>query len=362
MSHDFGFEASASARRLVTASDAETADELWLSFEPASGELDVSSWSDIVATRVTWDPRTPVGSCREPDVRHRLVEVGEAVMDFLRAAGHHDPLVAEALAAERETLSPACRSDPERLAAFIAPDFHEFGASGREVTREGTAEAVAAHTDPGGQPIGIEHLRGVRLADGIVMVTYTSQNAGARAHRTSLWRRVSPARWQMLHHQGTPTQEPRGTVAAMTFLPADFVAPTPIATAEFRLELLGPEHNESDYAAWSSSIDFIRGLPGWATSSWPQPMTIEDNMRDLESHLARSQSGTDFAYTVLLPERDEVIGCVYLYPTRPPRDGAVAARSWVTAEHADLDEPLHDTVTRWVEQQWPWTDVEYAPR
>lgn len=194
LSYDFGFKASESARRLVDPDHPKTADELWLSFEPASGELDVSAWSDIVATRVTWDPRTAIGPCREPDLRRRLAEVGEAVMDFLRTARNEDPLVAEALAAERETLSPACRSDPERLAAFLAPDFHEFGASGRELTREGTAKAVAAHTDPAGQPIGIEDLRGVRLADGIVMVTYTSENAGARSHRTSLWRRVGPSR------------------------------------------------------------------------------------------------------------------------------------------------------------------------
>ena len=148
----------------------------------------------------------------------------------------------------------------------------------------------------------------------------------------------------------------------MSFVPADFVPPTPISTAEFRLALLGPEHNESDYAAWSSSMEFIRGLPGWATSSWPRPMSLEDNLGDLESHLARSQSRADFAYTVLLPDRDEVIGCVYLYPTRPLRDGAAAARSWVTAEHADLDKPLHDAVSRWLEDAWPWTDVDYAAR
>ena len=148
----------------------------------------------------------------------------------------------------------------------------------------------------------------------------------------------------------------------MRFVPAGFVLPTPIATTEFRLALLGPEHNESDYAAWTSSMDFIRGLPGWATSRWPQPMTIEDNLRDLQSHIARSRSGADFAYTVMLPDRDEVIGCVYLTPTRPPRAGAAGVHSWVTAEHSDLDKPLHDAVSRWLEEQWPWTDVEYAAR
>jgi hypothetical protein len=148
----------------------------------------------------------------------------------------------------------------------------------------------------------------------------------------------------------------------MSLVPADFVPPDPIHTDEFRLELLGPEHNESDYAAWTSSIDFIRSLPGWATGGWPTPMTLEENLGDLTSHIARSSSGQDYAYTVLLPDRDEVIGCVYFKPTKPPRDGAVAVLSWVTAEHADLDKPLYEAVTRWVADEWPWSVVEYDPR
>lgn len=148
----------------------------------------------------------------------------------------------------------------------------------------------------------------------------------------------------------------------MSFVPADFVPPPPVTTDRFRLALLGPEYNESDYAAWTSSMDFIRSLPGWGTSSWPEPMTIEENLRDCRSHLARASSGSDFAYTVLLPDRDEVIGCVYFKPTRPPRPDAVDVRSWVTAEHSDLDKPLYEVVNQWVTEHWPWSVLEYAPR
>ncbi|WP_374984222.1 DUF4440 domain-containing protein [Streptomyces fradiae] len=116
-----------------------------------------------------------------------------------------DPQVAGALAAERATLSPACRADADRLRRFLAPDFHEFGASGTEVRYEGTAERVAAYTDPDGVPIRTERMRGVRLADGLVMVKYTACIDGRRSHHTSLWRRVGPGHWRMFHHQGTPT-------------------------------------------------------------------------------------------------------------------------------------------------------------
>jgi len=152
------------------------------------------------------------------------------------------------------------------------------------------------------------------------------------------------------------------TLAGVSLVPANFVPPTPVRTDQFRLALLGPEHNESDYAAWTSSMDFIRSLPGWEMSSWPRPMTLEENLRDCTSHLARSSSGSDFAYTVLLPDRDEVVGCVYFKPTSPPRDGAVAVGSWVTAEYADLDKPLYEVVARWLADNWPWPVVEYDPR
>ena len=113
--------------------------------------------------------------------------------------------VAEAIAAEYESLSPACRADAARLRRLLAPEFHEFGASGGELGYEGTAELVAGSAAAGGEPVTVEHMRGLSLADGLVMVKYTSESQGRRANRTSLWRRVAPGRWQIFHHQGTIT-------------------------------------------------------------------------------------------------------------------------------------------------------------
>jgi hypothetical protein len=53
---------------------------------------------------------------------------------------------------------------------------------------------------------------------------------------------------------------------------------------------------------------------------------------------------------------------VYFWPTSPPREGAVELRSWVTAEQSALDKPLHDAVERWLREEWPWSEVEYASR
>jgi len=124
-----------------------------------------------------------------------------------QTAGHDsaDEQIAEATAAELESLSPECRADAARLGRLLAPDFHEFGASGAEYGYEGTAEMVAAGMAGDDEPITVAKMRGWLLAEGLVMLKDTSSRQGRRANRTSLWRRTGAGHWQMFHHQGTVT-------------------------------------------------------------------------------------------------------------------------------------------------------------
>ena len=112
------------------------------------------------------------------------------------------------------------------------------------------------------------------------------------------------------------------------FVPEDFEPPTSLVTDDFVLEPLGPQHNESDHAAWSSSIAHIRETPGYADGSWPpvDGMSLEDNLADLTRHAADFEARRGFTFTVLEPGSREVIGCVYLYPSSvgpARRQGAV---------------------------------------
>ena len=45
--------------------------------------------------------------------------------------------IAEAMTAEHESLSLECRADPARFERLLAPDFHEFGASGARLATRG---------------------------------------------------------------------------------------------------------------------------------------------------------------------------------------------------------------------------------
>ena len=58
-------------------------------------------------------------------------------------------------------------------------------------------------------------------------------------------------------------------MASEKFVPADFEPPTSLVTDRFRLEPLGPQHNDADHAAWTSSIEHIRATPGYPDGGWP---------------------------------------------------------------------------------------------
>src|SRR5712691_9929434 len=125
-------------------------------------------------------------------------------MDQTTGQACTDQQIAEGTAAELESLSLECRIDPARLERLLAPDFHEFGTCGGQIGYEGTAARIAAATSPEDEPITAENMRGWLLADGLVMLKYTSQSQGRRVSRTSLWRGTATGRWQIFHHQARP--------------------------------------------------------------------------------------------------------------------------------------------------------------
>lgn len=151
------------------------------------------------------------------------------------------------------------------------------------------------------------------------------------------------------------------------FAPVGFEPPRDLVAERFVLEPLGPEHNERDHAAWMSSIEHIHRTPGYDDDPsdddpWPTPLTLAQNLADLEAHARDFRDREGFTYTVLDPESRDVIGCVYIYP---PTDDAHDARvqSWVRESHADLDAPLWRAVSDWLASPaWPFRTPSYAPR
>jgi len=152
-------------------------------------------------------------------------------------------------------------------------------------------------------------------------------------------------------------------VSVASFVPKDFEPPRELVLPEFHLVPLGPEHNESDHAAWTSSIAHIRATPGFESRDWPpvEGMSLDDNRADLEAHARDFADRTGFTFTVLRPRTEEVIGCLYIYPATDS-DYDAQVRSWVRADVAKLDAPLHAAVSGWLSERWPFERVSYADR
>ncbi|MFJ1707251.1 N-acetyltransferase [Kitasatospora sp. NPDC088346] len=145
------------------------------------------------------------------------------------------------------------------------------------------------------------------------------------------------------------------------FVPDDFTPPRTLTADRFRLEPLGPQHNAADLAAWTSSVAHIRATPGFAEGSWPPAdgMAPADNLRDLRRHADDFEQRTGFTFSVLDGPTDaDVVGCVYVYPSRT-EPGTARASSWVRADRAELDGPLHRAVADWLAADWPFERIDY---
>ncbi|MEV5576119.1 N-acetyltransferase [Spirillospora sp. NPDC052269] len=145
------------------------------------------------------------------------------------------------------------------------------------------------------------------------------------------------------------------------FVPVDFVVPVSLAGDGFRLTPLGPEHNDADHDAWTSSVKHIRATPGFGEGEWPplDGMSLAANQKDLERHARDFENRAGFTFTVL-DDADVVIGCLYIYPSRSS-EGVTDVRSWVREASAELDGPLHQAVAAWLASDWPFEKVEYRP-
>jgi hypothetical protein len=144
------------------------------------------------------------------------------------------------------------------------------------------------------------------------------------------------------------------------FVPAGFRPPTGFGVGTFRLEPLGPEHNDRDYVAWTTSMEHIRSLPGFPDGRWPHEMSLAENLRDLERHAKDFAERNGFTYTVL-DSSDDVVGCLYIYPSK---DGVhdASVQSWLRRSEAEHEEEFRQAVADWlVSDAWPFKRPLYDP-
>ena len=145
------------------------------------------------------------------------------------------------------------------------------------------------------------------------------------------------------------------------FVPKEFVIPSELSTADFRLRMLSVDDLEKDFEAVTSSAARLSKV--WPDSGWPVGLTFRQNLIDLGWHEKEFQNRTSFAYTMVAPDESKVLGCVYFYPTdKAEYDAEVFL--WVRDNEVagELDEELFEVVQRWLASDWPFENPAYPGR
>lgn len=145
------------------------------------------------------------------------------------------------------------------------------------------------------------------------------------------------------------------------FVPDDIEIPKGFETASFRVRPITVADAEKDYAAVMESINLIHAaLLGdrWPTDSF----TLEQNRNDLAKKERLFEQRKSFTFTVVSPDEDRVLGCVYINKGRRGPDAAVFM--WVRQSSYDdgLDPVLEAAVREWMDREWPFEWVVYPGR
>lgn len=111
---------------------------------------------------------------------------------------------------EEELWREETRFDRARMEQLLAPDFFEFGRSGRRYRREDT---LAVPREPIFAALPLPGFAVRLLAPDVALVTYQSavtyDGQVQYGRRSSLWSRVPDGEgWALRFHQGTPTAPP----------------------------------------------------------------------------------------------------------------------------------------------------------
>lgn len=144
-----------------------------------------------------------------------------------------------------------------------------------------------------------------------------------------------------------------------------FQAPHEFSYKDFRAKTLSRDDLRADIEGVNSSLDLIRKTRG---GNWPsEPVTEDFDLLDLAWHEREFRDGTSFAY-VVYNDKNEYIGCVYLYPmglrtelNEELIEYDIDASWWVTkaAYEQGYYEKLYDAIQEWM-KQLPVESIYYS--
>jgi hypothetical protein len=145
------------------------------------------------------------------------------------------------------------------------------------------------------------------------------------------------------------------------FVPPEFNVPEKLETKEFRVRMLTVNDVVKDYDAVMTSAEHLKTI--WPGGSWPDGLTLEQDLIDLGWHQKEFQIRRSIAYTVVTPSESLVIGCVYINPTRK-RGYDAEVYLWARQSElaSGLEARLYTAIREWISKEWPFKKVAFPGR
>ena len=148
-----------------------------------------------------------------------------------------------------------------------------------------------------------------------------------------------------------------------TFVPAGFIVPATFENQHFRIRMLTVNDVVKDYDAVMTSLSHLQEmfLPIW---EWPtEDLSFEQNLIDLGWHQKEFQMRNSFAYTVVSIDESQVLGCLYIEPSKKS-DFDAEIYMWIRQSEVanGLDPILFNTVKKWIENGWTFKNPAYPIR
>lgn len=145
--------------------------------------------------------------------------------------------------------------------------------------------------------------------------------------------------------------------SARPFVSAEFEVPAILETERFRLRMLTVNDLVKDYEAVMTSADHLHDIWG---PGWPDDLTMEQDLIDLGWHQKEFQRRRSFAYTVVSLDESQVLGCIYINPSRKSGFDAVVYLWARQSELASgLEKELEMTVRKWMLEKWPFEKAAF---
>ncbi len=137
-----------------------------------------------------------------------------------------------------------------------------------------------------------------------------------------------------------------------SLVPDTFVVPEILELDNCILLPLKVDYSLLDYAAVMDNVDEN------GNALYPNH-TLYQNTVDLGYHQKEFQKKASFTYTILNKDRNECLGCIYIYPCDDSQYD-VEVDMWIRNKYKENEKDIMERVKEWIRDIWPFKNPKFV--